>query len=681
MAHIDAGKTTTTERILFYTGRIHRVGEVHEGGATMDWMEQEKERGITITSAATTCFWKDHRINIIDTPGHVDFTIEVERSLRVLDGAVALFCAVGGVEPQSETVWRQADRYGVPRIAFINKMDRTGADFEGAVKMMKDRLKANPVPVQIPIGQGAMFRGVIDLIANKAIIWHDETQGNTWDEIAIPPDLVKDARHWRINLLEAVAELDDTLLMKYLEGQDITGDEVKAVVRRAALHNLITPVFCGSAFKNKGVQRLLDGVIDYLPSPLDLPPIEGINPKTGAADSRKCDPDAPFSAIAFKISTDPFVGKLTYCRVYSGTMPKGSQIVNASTDSKERFGRLLMMHANARQDVDVVRAGDIFAAVGLKKVRTGDTLADPDRPILLEKMIFPEPVIRIAVEPKTQADNDKISVALQKLAEEDPTFRVSSDEESGQTIIAGMGELHLEIIVDRLKREFNVEANVGKPQVAYREAITVEVDEHYVHKKQSGGRGQFADVYIEFSPIEGFAGFEFINDIKGGAIPREFITPVEKGIKSALSQGPLAGYPVEGVRARLYDGKTHNVDSDAISFEIAGRMAFREAARRAKPVLMEPIMAVEVTTPEEYMGDVISDLNSRRGRIEGMVQRVDAQVIKSLVPLAEMFGYSTDLRSLTQGRAIYTMQFDRYEAAPRTIADEVVSAVKVAVEA
>ncbi len=681
MAHIDAGKTTTTERILFYTGRIHRVGEVHEGGATMDWMEQEKERGITITSAATTCYWKDHRINIIDTPGHVDFTIEVERSLRVLDGAVALFCAVGGVEPQSETVWRQADRYGVPRIAFINKMDRTGADFEGAVKMMKDRLKANPVPVQIPIGQGPLFRGVIDLIANKAIVWHDESQGNTWDEIEVPHDLVKDARHWRINLLEAVADLDDTLLMKYLDGEEITSDEIKAVVRSASVNNLITPVFCGSAFKNKGVQRLLDGVIDYLPSPLDTPPIEGVNPNTGAVETRSCDPDAPFSAIAFKIITDPFVGKLTYCRVYSGTCPKGSAVLNVSTNSKERFGRLLLMHANSREDVDSVRAGEIFAAVGLKKVRTGDTLADPDKPIQLEQMDFPEPVIRIAVEPKTQADNDKISVALQKLAEEDPTFRVSSDQESGQTIIAGMGELHLEIIVDRLKREFKVEANVGRPQVAYREAITETVDHHYIHKKQSGGRGQFADVYIEFSPVEDGTGFEFINDIKGGAIPREFIPSVEKGIKSALGQGPLAGYAIEGVKARLYDGKTHNVDSDQISFEIAGRMAFREAARRAKPVLMEPVMSVEVTTPEEYMGDVISDLNSRRGRIDGMTQRADAQVIKALVPLAEMFGYSTDLRSLTQGRAIYSMQFDRYDAAPRSVVEEVVSSVKVEVEA
>ena len=681
MAHIDAGKTTTTERILFYTGRIHRVGEVHEGGATMDWMEQEKERGITITSAATTCSWRDYTVNIIDTPGHVDFTVEVERSLRVLDGAVALFCAVGGVEPQSETVWRQADKYRVPRIAFINKMDRTGADFEGAVDMMKDRLKTNAVPVQIPIGQGAMFRGVIDLIANKAIVWHDESQGNTWDEIDVPADLQKEARHWRINLLEAVAELDDSLLMKYLEGEEITEAEIREAVRKATLELLITPVFCGSAFKNKGVQRLLDGVIDYLPSPADVPAVEGVIPATGEPGVRSADPSQPFSAIAFKIMTDPYVGKLTFCRAYSGTLNKGSQVLNVSTGKKERIGRVLLMHANSREDVDQVKAGDIFAAVGLKQVRTGDTLSDPDKPIELEEMSFPEPVIRIAVEPKTQADNDKISDALSKLADEDPTFRVSIDEESGQTIIAGMGELHLEIIVDRLKREFKVEANVGKPQVAYREAITAPVDLRYTHKKQSGGRGQFADVSIEFSPLESGTGFEFVDDIKGGSIPREFIPSVEKGVKSAMEMGPLAGYAIEGVKARLYDGKTHNVDSDQLSFEIAGRMAFREAARKASPVLMEPIMSVEVTTPEEYMGDVIGDLNGRRGRIEGMSQRGDAQVIKAHVPLAEMFGYTTDLRSISQGRAISSMQFEKYDAAPKAIAEEVTSKMKVEVEA
>ncbi len=673
-AHIDAGKTTTTERILFYTGRLHRMGEVHEGGATMDWMEQEKERGITITSAATTCFWKDHRINIIDTPGHVDFTVEVERALRVLDGAIALFCAVGGVEPQSETVWRQMNKYKVPRIAFVNKMDRTGANFEGAINQMRERLKVNPIPVQIPIGEGDMFRGVIDLILNKAIIWHDETQGATWDEIDIPPDLQKEARHWRIHLLEAVAEHNDELLMKYLEGEEITSDEIRAVVREATIALDITPVFCGSAFKNKGVQRLLDGVIDYLPSPADLPPVTGHKPGTDEPDTRPHDPNAPFSALAFKIMTDPYVGKLTFFRVYSGTLEKGSYVWNATTGKRERIGRILFMHANSREDVEVVRAGDIAAAVGLKDVKTGDTLCDPDHPIVLEKMEFPEPVIRIAIEPKTKADSDKLGVGLQKLAEEDPTFQVSTDEETGQTIIAGMGELHLEIIVDRLRREFKVEANVGKPQVAYREAIRATVDETYTHKKQTGGRGQFAHVQIEFSPLEGGTGFEFVNDIVGGAIPKEFIPSVEKGIKSALDQGPLAGYPVEGVKARLYDGKFHAVDSDQISFEIAGRMAFRNAARKARPVLMEPIMAVEVVTPEEYMGDVIGDLNSRRGRIESMGQRGDAQVIKALVPLSEMFGYSTDMRSITQGRAIYSMQFDHYAEVPKSVADEVISA-------
>ena len=673
-AHIDAGKTTTTERILFYTGKLHRMGEVHEGGATMDWMEQEKERGITITSAATTCFWKDNRINIIDTPGHVDFTVEVERALRVLDGAVALFCAVGGVEPQSETVWRQMNKYNVPRIAFVNKMDRTGADFEGAIQQMRERLKANAVPVQFPIGEGAMFRGVIDLVLNKAIVWHDETQGTTFDEIEIPADLKKEARHWRINLLEAIAEHNDELLMKYLEGEEITPDEIRSVVREATVALDITPVFCGSSFKNKGVQRLLDGIIDYLPSPVDLPAVKGVIPRTEQEVERKPDPSAPFSAIAFKIATDPYVGKLTFFRVYSGKLQKGTQVFNATSEKKERIGRILFMHANTREDVEEVEAGDIAAAVGLKDVKTGDTLCDPDHPVVLERMEFPEPVIRIAIEPKTKADSDKLGGGLQKLAEEDPTFKVSTDHETGQTIIAGMGELHLEIIVDRLKREFKVEANVGRPQVAYREAIRNPVDEHYTHKKQTGGRGQFAEVYIEFTPKEDGVGFEFENAITGGAIPREFIPSIEKGIKSALDQGPLAGYPIEGVKARLYDGKFHAVDSDQMSFEIAGRMAFREAARRAKPVLMEPIMEVEVTTPEEYMGDVIGDLNSRRGRIQSMGQRADAQVIKAQVPLSEMFGYSTDMRSLTQGRAIYSMQFDHYEEVPKSIADEVIAA-------
>lgn len=674
MAHIDAGKTTTTERVLFYTGKLHRMGEVHDGGATMDWMEQEKERGITITSAATTCFWSDHRINIIDTPGHVDFTVEVERSLRVLDGAVALFCAVGGVEPQSETVWRQADKYRVPRIAFVNKMDRTGADFEAAVNQMKDRLGANPVPVQIPIGEGAMFRGVIDLVGNKAIIWHDETQGATWDEIDVPADLASYARHWRIHLLESIAEHNDELLMKYLDGEEITADEIRQTVRKAALSMDITPVFCGSAFKNKGVQRLLDGVLDYLPSPLDIPPVQGINPKTDAEEQRLPSDDEPFSAVAFKIMTDPYVGKLTFLRVYSGKLDKGSAVINTTTGKKERIGRLLFMHSNSREDIEFVRTGDIAAAVGLKEVVTGDTLCDPDKPVVLEQMEFPEPVIRIAIEPKTKADSDKLGMGLGKLAEEDPTFKVNTDQETGQTIIAGMGELHLDIIVDRLRREFKVEANVGKPQVAYREAITGIVDERYQHKKQSGGRGQFAEVWIEYTPLESGTGFEFENNIVGGSIPREFIPSVEKGIKSAMSMGPLAGYPVEGVKARLYDGKFHAVDSDQMSFEIAGRMSFRSATRKAKPILMEPIMAVEVVTPEEYMGDVIGDLNSRRGRIESMGQRQGAQVIKSFVPLSSMFGYSTDMRSLTQGRAVYSMQFDHYAEVPKSVAEEVISA-------
>jgi len=677
-AHIDAGKTTTTERILYYTGRLHRMGETHEGGATMDWMEQEKERGITITSAATTCFWKDHRINIIDTPGHVDFTVEVERSLRVLDGAVALFCAVGGVEPQSETVWRQMNKYHVPRIAFVNKMDRTGADFVNVVGMMKERLGANAVPVQVPVGEGDMFRGVIDLVLNKAIIWHEETQGATWDEIDVPNDLESYARHWRINLLEAVAEHNDELLMKYLEGEEILPEEIRETVRKATLSMDITPVFCGSAFKNKGVQRLLDGVLDYLPSPLDIPPVTGLVPRTETEVVRKADPNEPLAAVAFKIMTDPYVGKLTFFRVYSGTLEKGTAVLNSTTEKKERVGRILYMHANSREDVDFVRAGDIAAAVGLKDVKTGDTLCDPDHPVQLESMEFPEPVIRIAIEPKTKADLDKLGTGLSKLAEEDPTFKVSTDEETGQTIIAGMGELHLEVIVDRLKREFKVEANVGKPQVAYREALRATVDEHYTHKKQTGGRGQFAEVYIEIGPSESGIGFEFENAIVGGAIPKEFIPSVEKGLKSALERGPLAGYPVEGVKARLYDGKFHAVDSDQLSFEIAGRMAFREAARRANPVLMEPIMAVEVVTPEEYMGDVIGDLNSRRGRIQSMGQRGNAQVIKAQVPLSEMFGYSTDMRSITQGRALYSMQFDHYEEVPKSVAEEIISTASAA---
>ncbi|NBC84984.1 MAG: elongation factor G [Bacteroidetes bacterium] len=674
MAHIDAGKTTTTERILFYTGRLHRMGEVHDGAATMDWMEQEKERGITITSAATTCYWDDHRINIIDTPGHVDFTVEVERSLRVLDGAVALFCAVGGVEPQSETVWRQADRYGVPRIAFVNKMDRTGADFEKVVGMMQDRLSANPVPVQYPIGAGDMFRGVIDLIENKAIIW-DEEEGMTWDVIDIPEDLKPVAKKWRINLLESVAEYDDELLMKYLEGDEIESAELESVIREATIARDITPVFAGTALKNKGVQRLLDGVIKYLPSPDDVPPVEGHHPQDEDEEIiRRPVEDDPFSAVAFKIATDPYVGKLTFVRCYSGTLESGSKVYNATSDEMERVGRLMFMHSNDREDIDMIRAGDIAAVVGPKNLKTGDTICDPDHPVILESMDFPEPVIRIAIEPKTKADRDKLTTGLVKLAEEDPTFNVSTDEETGQTLIAGMGELHLEIIVDRLKREFKVEANVGKPQVAYREAITESVDEHYTLKKQTGGRGQFAEIYMEVSPNEEGTGFEFEDEIVGGAIPKEFIPSVKKGIESSLDQGPLAGYPIEGIKVRLYDGDYHDVDSDQNSFEIAGRLGFRDAARRAKPVLMEPIMAVEVITPDEYMGDVIGDLNSRRGKIGKMGQRNDAQVINAKVPLSEMFGYSTDLRSITQGRALYTMQFETYEAVPSNIAKEITDA-------
>ena len=671
MAHIDAGKTTTTERILFYTGRLHRMGEVHDGAATMDWMEQEKERGITITSAATTCYWDDHRINIIDTPGHVDFTVEVERSLRVLDGAVALFCAVGGVEPQSETVWRQADRYGVPRIAFVNKMDRTGADFEKVVGMMQDRLSANPIPVQYPIGAGDMFRGVIDLIENKAIIW-DEEEGMTWDVIDIPQDLKPVAKKWRINLLESVAEYDDELLMKYLEGDEIEASELESVIREATIARDITPVFAGTALKNKGVQRLLDGVIKYLPSPDDVPPVEGHHPQDEEEKiMRGPNEDDPFSAVAFKIATDPYVGKLTFVRCYSGTLESGTRVYNATADETERVGRLMFMHSNDREDIDMIRAGDIAAVVGPKNLKTGDTICDPDHPVILESMDFPEPVIRIAIEPKTKKDRDKLTTGLIKLAEEDPTFNVSTDEETGQTVIAGMGELHLEIIVDRLKREFKVEANVGKPQVAYREAITKSVDEHYTLKKQTGGRGQFAEIYMEVSPNEDGTGFEFEDEIVGGSIPKEFIPSVKKGIQSSLDQGPLAGYPIEGIKVRLYDGDYHDVDSDQNSFEIAGRLGFRDAARRAKPVLMEPIMAVEVITPDEYMGDVIGDLNSRRGQIGKMGQRNDAQVINAMVPLSEMFGYSTDLRSITQGRALYTMQFETYKPVPKNIAKEI----------
>ncbi len=676
MAHIDAGKTTTTERILFYTGVVHRMGEVHEGGATMDWMEQEKERGITITSAATTCAWRDHQIQIIDTPGHVDFTVEVERSLRVLDGAVALFCAVGGVEPQSETVWRQANKYEVPRIAFVNKMDRVGADFFNVVHMIKERLGANPIPINLPIGQGEIYTGVIDLVENKAYIYNDATLGKNFDVTEIPDDLKEHAREWRIKLFEAVAEVDDSLLVKYLEGIEITPDEVRNALRKAVTGSLIIPVLCGSAFKNKGVQQLLDAVVEYLPSPVDVGAVEGHH--LNLTDHIKREPldNEKFAAIAFKIMTDPYVGKLTFFRVYSGTLAAGSYVLNSVSGKKERIGRILRMHANHREDVEAAYTGDICAAVGLKSTRTGDTLCDEDDPIILERMIFPEPVISLAVEPKTKADSEKMGEALQKLADEDPTFRVKTDEETGQTILSGMGELHLEILVDRLKREFKVEANVGKPQVAYKETIKKKVTQEGKFVRQSGGRGQFGHCWIDLEPNEPGKGYEFINDVVGGVIPKEFISPISAGIQEAMKSGVLAGYPVEDIKVRLFDGSYHDVDSSEMAFKIAGSMAFKDGCRKADAVLLEPIMDVEVITPEEYMGDVMGDLSSRRGKIEGMISRSDAQVIKSTVPLSEMFGYSTTLRSMTQGRAVYSMQFARYEPTPRSVQEQIVEMVK-----
>ena len=671
MAHIDAGKTTTTERILFYTGKLHRLGEVHDGAATMDWMEQEKERGITITSAATTCYWSDHQINIIDTPGHVDFTVEVERSLRVLDGAVALFCAVGGVEPQSETVWRQADKYKVPRVAFINKMDRTGADFYHAVEMMKERLGANAIPINLPIGEGDMFTGVIDLITFKARMFHDETFGATFDDIDIPDDLMEIAKKYRTEMLEAVSEVDDTLLEKYLDGKEITEDEVKRVLRQATIELTIVPVLCGSAFKNKGIQRLLDSVVDFLPAPVDFKEIEAHHVGINDLIKRKIDENEKFTALAFKIMTDPFVGKLTFFRVYSGTLKAGSYIYNSVSGKKERISRLLQMHANHREEIDEVRAGDIAAAVGLKFTKTGDTLCTEDDAVMLEKIVFPEPVIQIAIEPKTKADQDKLSESLVKLSDEDPTFRIKVDDETGQTLISGMGELHLEILVDRMKREFKVEANVGKPQVAYRETITQTVQAEGKFVKQSGGRGKFGHVWIELGPNEAGKGFEFENAIVGGVVPKEYIPAVSAGIQDALKNGVVAGFPVVDVKAKLYDGSYHDVDSDEVSFKVAGSMAFKAGAKKAKPILLEPIMDVEVVTPEEYLGDVMGDLNSRRGKIEGFSARKDAQVIKSTVPLSEMFGYATVLRSMTQGRAIYTMQFLHYSEVPKSIAEEI----------
>lgn len=667
MAHIDAGKTTTTERILFYTGKIHRLGETHEGSAQMDWMEQEQERGITITSAATTCHWRGHRINIIDTPGHVDFTVEVERSLRVLDGAVALFCAKGGVEPQSETVWRQADKYHVPRMAFINKMDIVGADFFRAVDMIKERLKACPVPVQLPIGKEDNFLGVVDLINMNARIYNDEL-GEDIEITDIPEDMVDLANEYREKMLDSVAEFDDELMMKYLEGEDISPEEIKKAIRKGTNSVKITPVLCGSSYKNKGVQPLLDAIIDYMPSPVDIPPIRGVSLDTEEEEDRISSDDEPFSGLAFKIMTDPYVGKLAFFRVYSGTLKSGSYVLNPIKGKKERIGRILLMHANKRQEVDEVYAGDIAAAVGLKDTGTGDTLCDEENPIILESMEFPEPVISVAIEPKTKASQEKMTIALAKLAEEDPTFRTYTNEETGQTIISGMGELHLEIIVDRLLREFKVEANVGNPQVAYRETITVPAEGEGKYVKQSGGRGQYGHVKLKVEPGEGY---EFVNKITGGAIPKEYIPSVDEGIREAMQSGIVGGYPVLDVKVTLYDGSYHEVDSSEMAFKIAGSMGFKEVMAKAKPVLLEPHMKVEVVVPEEYMGDVIGDINARRGRIEGMEQRSGAQVIRGYVPLSEMFGYATDLRSRTQGRGNYTMQFDHYEPVPKNIAEKI----------
>ncbi len=680
MAHIDAGKTTTTERILYYTGRVHRMGEVHHGDATMDWMEQEQERGITITSAATTCYWNrgddQFRINIIDTPGHVDFTVEVERSLRVLDGAVALFCAVGGVEPQSETVWRQADKYGVPRVAFVNKMDRVGADFMNVVTMMRERLGANAHPLQIPLGEGELFTGIVDLVRQIEIVYDDESLGSEWAEGPVPDSMRDQVAELRHSLLEAVIEYDEELLEKYLEGAELTEDEVRRAIRKATLAGAVTPVLCGSAFKNKGVQRLLDAVIEYLPSPIDVPPVQGHLPQQNEHfETREASDEAPFAALAFKIATDPYVGRLTYFRVYSGTLKSGSHVLNSTKDKKERIGRLLQMHANKREEREEVFSGDIAAAIGLKHTKTGDTLCAVDSPIVLESMSFPEPVIRVAIEPRTKADQDKLGEALGKLAEEDPTFRVHTDEETGQTIISGMGELHLEIIVDRLQREFKVDANVGRPQVAYRETIRNPVDKvEGKFVRQSGGRGQYGHVVIRLEPTEAGGGFVFESEIVGGKVPREYIPSVEQGIKEALETGVIAGYPIIDVKATLLDGSYHEVDSSEMAFKIAGSMALKEGARRADPVLLEPIMNVEVVTPDEYLGDVMGDLSSRRGKIGGMVQRSSAQVIGASVPLAEMFGYSTTLRSLSQGRAVYTMQFSHYEEVPKSKAEEIISA-------
>jgi elongation factor G len=672
MAHIDAGKTTTTERILYYTGRTHKLGEVHEGAATMDWMAQEQERGITITSAATTAFWRNHRINIIDTPGHVDFTVEVERSLRVLDGAIAVFDSVAGVQPQSETVWRQADKYKVPRIAFINKMDRTGANFFAAVQSMRDRLGANPVPIQIPIGQEDQFRGVVDLVEMKAVLYKDDL-GQEYDVVEIPAELAEQAAEYHHQLIDAISHFDDEVLEAYLEDESsVAPDMIRRAVRAGTLSDEITPVLLGSAFKNKGVQPLLDAVIDYLPSPLDVPAVHGVDPKTDGDVERKASEDEPFSALAFKVMSDPYVGKLTYFRVYSGRIKAGDRVLNTTTGKTERIGRILQMHANHREEREEIGAGEIAAGVGLKTTTTGDTLAVESAPIVLESMTFPDPVISVAVEPKSKADQDKLGNGLSRLADEDPTFRVTSDEETGQTLIAGMGELHLEIIVDRLKREFNVDANVGRPQVAYRETISKpaeKVQGKFV--RQTGGSGQYGDAVINLLPQEPGAGYEFVDKIVGGKIPREYIKPVDEGIQEAMGSGILAGYPVVDVKVELIDGSYHDVDSSERAFKIAGSMAFKEAMKRAKPKLLEPVMAVEVTTPEDYLGDVMGNLNSRRGRIEHMEPVGNAQLVKAAVPLSEMFGYATDLRSMTQGRADFHMEFDRYEEVPASIASEI----------
>jgi elongation factor G len=674
MAHIDAGKTTTTERILYYTGITHKIGEVHEGTATMDWMVQEQERGITITSAATTAFWGDTRVNIIDTPGHVDFTAEVERSLRVLDGAIGVFCGVGGVEPQSETVWRQADKYGVPRIAFVNKMDRVGANFVAVVNQIRQKLGKNAVPLQLPIGSEDQFKGVIDLVQMKALVFKDETLGAKYEVVDVPAELKADAEHYREKMVESIAEQHDELLEKYLAGATLGIEELKSALREATIAQKITPVLCGSAFKNKGVQPLLDAVVDYLPSPVDIPPVKGINPDDESLIERKVSDDEPFSALIFKIMTDPYVGQLAFFRVYSGQVESGTAVLNTTKGNTERIGRLLKMHANKREEIKEVWAGDIGAAVGLRSVTTGDTICDKDEPIVLETMSFPEPVIAVAIEPKTKADQEKMGVALAKLMQEDPTFKVHTDAETNQTIIRGMGELHLEIIVDRMLREFNVQANVGKPQVAYREAITRSSEAHGRFVRQSGGRGQYGDVKIRLEPIKD-KDFEFINDIVGGSVPREFIKPTEQGIKEAMEKGILAGYPITGVRATLYDGSYHDVDSSEMAFKIAGSMAFQQGAKKANPILLEPIMDVEVVTPEDYAGDVMGDLSRRRGKIQQMDERGGAKVIRAHVPLSEMFGYATQLRSMSQGRASYTMQFSAYEPAPKSVADEVIAKV------